>query len=212
MAKLNDLTGKTFGSWLVLYRNGSTPNHAAIWRCRCLKCGREKDVAGYTLVSGASTKCRSCVPRETLSLPHRKSRMSRIYTAMKQRCCNPNSRSYHNYGGRGITMCNEWKNSPDAFFEWALSHGYSDGLTIERIDVNGNYSPDNCCWIPGREQSKNRRSVVRISYLGNEYTLSDACEIINVDRHTVTAYSKKHNVSRQEAFDHYANAYRTANN
>ena len=203
MSHLNDLTGKTFGSWLVLYRNGSTPNKAAIWRCKCLLCGAERDVAGYSLTSGASTKCRACVPRITESKPHRKERIYHIYTAMKQRCTNPNAKHYSRYGGRGIAVCDEWLSSPDAFIEWALSHGYADNLTIERIDYDKGYCPENCCWIPQKAQSKNRSNSHRIGYKGEVFTLADACKAAGISRETVRSYQYRHGCAMQEAFDHY---------
>lgn len=84
-------------------------------------------------------------------------RLYRIWSAMKQRCGNPKAKGYSNYGGRGITFCDDWK-CFDPFCSWALHNGYSDDLTLERIDVNGNYNPDNCKWIPLTEQTKNTRS------------------------------------------------------
>ena len=202
MAKLNDITGKTFGNWIVLYRNGSTPNKAAVWRCKCLLCGSEKDVVGSSLTNGYSTKCRSCVPKQTLAKPHRKERIYTIYTAMKQRCTNPHSKYYCRYGGRGISVCGEWLNNPDTFFEWAFANGYKDGLTIDRVDCNGNYEPSNCRWIPLSEQSENRRCTNFISFNGDTMSLSKACRLANISRDLVRSYAKRNNVCFQEAFNH----------
>lgn len=91
-------------------------------------------------------------------------RMYSVWSGMKQRCTNPNSMGYENYGGRGITFCEEWKNF-HSFCEWALSHGYSDNLTLERIDVNKNYCPENCTWIPLSDQPKNTRNNYINKYL-----------------------------------------------
>ena len=205
MAKLNELTGKTFGNWKVLYRNGSTPNKAAIWHCKCLLCGSEHDINGYTLTSGASTKCRACVPRTTLVKPHRKDRIYTIFCGMMQRCHNPNSKGYKSYGGRGITVCAEWYKNPDAFIAWALSNGYQPDLTIERIDLNQGYSPDNCTWISASVQARNKRANAYVIYQGEKQCLSEACRLSGIKYESVRSYKRRHpESSYQAAFDHFA--------
>lgn len=203
MAKLNDLTGKTFGSWLVLFRNGSTPNKASIWHCKCMLCGVEHDVVGSSLTSGTSAKCRACVPRVTLKKPHRGERIYHIYTSMKQRCCNPNNTSYRRYGAKGVTVCPEWLNNPDAFIEWALKSDYSDSLTLDRIDSTKGYSPDNCRWVPYTVQSNNRSCNIPIVYNGSVYTLSNACRQAGVSYASVQTRRRRFGETPQEAFDHF---------
>ena len=90
-------------------------------------------------------------------------RLHNIYYKMRQRCNNPNDKSYPNYGGRGITYCDEWEDTKN-FIEWALSNGYNDELTLDRIDPNGNYCPENCRWITIQEQQRNRRSNQTITW------------------------------------------------
>ena len=121
-----------------------------------------------------------------------KSRLNNIYTGMKQRCCNPKTNRYNDYGGRGIKVCDEWSNTERAkvrgcntkgwlaFKEWALSHGYKDGLTIDRIDVNKGYSPDNCRWVTMKVQLNNRRDNNYVTYKGKTQTLTQWCEELNL--------------------------------
>ena len=206
MAKLNDLKGKVFGNWLVLERVGSTKNKAVIWRCRCLLCGSEHNVVGYSLTSGSSSKCRSCVPRETLSKPFRKTRLYTIYQGMLARCYNQNCASYKDYGGRGIFICDEWKTDRDSFFRWAMSSGYSDGMTVERVDVNGPYSPENCCWVTPEMQARNRRNSIMVNYGGDSVRLAVACDRAGISPETVRWYKRRYGVDYQAAFDHYENA------
>ena len=96
-------------------------------------------------------------------------RLDNIYRGMKQRCYYSKHRAYAIYGGRGITICDEWKKSSKPFFEWALANGYEDHLTLDRIDPNGNYEPSNCRWVTVREQSYNRRSKSNTSVVGVSY-------------------------------------------
>lgn len=108
---------------------------------------------------------------------------SRLYNSwkhMKERCYNPSCRSYPNWGGRGITVCDAWKNDFLAFKEWALANGYEDGLTIDRIDNNGNYEPSNCRWATKLVQSNNRRGLHRITYNGETRTLTEWSSLTGV--------------------------------
>ena len=117
---------------------------------------------------------------------------------MKARCRNPNECSYSNYGGRGIRVCQEWQNA-DSFMNWALKNGYKDTLTIERIDVDGDYEPSNCKWATLKEQARNKRNNFNVTYLGRTQPLAAWCEELNLKYNTV--YMRlKHNWSVEEAF------------
>jgi hypothetical protein len=98
---------------------------------------------------------------------------------MKKRCCLPTNKDYKNYGGRGISVCDEWKNSFLTFYEWSMFNGYSGALTLDRIDVNGNYEPTNCRWATMKMQQQNRRNNLCITHNEQSKSLSEWCEILN---------------------------------
>lgn len=103
------------------------------------------------------------------------------YSGMKARCYNIQDQAYNNYGGRGIKMCDEWKNDFMTFHDWAMENGYNDTLTIDRIDVDGNYSPDNCRWATRKQQARNRRSNLNYTINGVTHCLKEWCEIYDIN-------------------------------
>lgn len=153
MGNFIDLTGKRFGKLTVLHRgvNGKKVQ----WVCKC-DCGKVTTVQGINLTNGHTRSCGCLISESNTKHGQWNTRLYRIYHAMKQRCYNSNCAPFPHYGGRGITICPEWKNDFQAFHDWAMSHGYSDELTIDRIDVNGNYEPGNCRWTTKTWQSFNR--------------------------------------------------------
>lgn len=154
-----DLTGMTFGRLTVNSFFGVAKNRAALWLCKC-SCGNEKIVRAADLKRGKTQSC-GCLQKERLAENRPKdyhkinvrhgethTRLYNIYANMKQRCYNPNTPCYRWYGGKGITICDEWLNSYECFRDWATSNGYDESLSIDRIDPNKNYEPSNCRWIP----------------------------------------------------------------
>ena len=112
-------------------------------------------------------------------------RLYRIWQHMKDRCYNHNCDSYHNYGGRGITVCDEWRNNYQNFQEWALRNGYTDDLTIDRSNVNGNYEPSNCRWLTQQEQSFNKRTNRTLTYKNKTQTLTEWATELNINSNTL---------------------------
>lgn len=199
MVKFIDLTGQRFGRLVVIKRTEDIFDKAGRryinWECLC-DCGNVTYVTTNNL-HGKTTSCgcylKEVAGKQTLKHGYRKTRLYTIYNSMKQRCNNPNNSGYKNYGGRGIKVCKEW-NKPDGlkeFAEWAFSNGYEDGLTLERIDVNGNYEPNNCCWIPLSKQAKNTRRSVKVTYKGEEMIMSDFARLTNIDHRIVSRELKK---------------------
>lgn len=179
--KVYDLTGMKFGRWTILNRAGNDGQRAATWLCRC-DCGTERVIRGYALRYGHTRSC-GCLQSEQVAGRNRKhdgshSRLYRIWNSMKKRCSNPNDPAYKNYGGRGIKVCDEWSKSFSDFRDWAISSGYDENaekfvFTIDRIDVNGNYCPDNCRWATPKMQCNNRRNNRNIIFRGECHTISE---------------------------------------
>ncbi|MBU5486473.1 hypothetical protein KQI86_19415 [Clostridium sp. MSJ-11] len=190
MANFLDLTGKTFGRLKVLgisRQIQSGKRNRYYWNCIC-KCGNKIETRTDCLTSGNTKSCGCLLSEQALKnvVINHKHKMSgtRLYKTwqnMKKRCINPKDKSYVNYGGRGIKVCDEWSNSFEHFMKWALSNGYSNNLTIDRIDVSGNYEPSNCRWSNDTEQARNRRSNVLVNYKGKEITLIELSEITGIE-------------------------------
>lgn len=156
--KAYNLSGNRYGR-LVAIRPVGTRGHYKLWECVC-NCGNQVFVTSRSLVSGHTKSC-GCLFSDQLSARKIKhggtgSRIYSIWKSMNYRCKSPKSRNYMYYGGRGIKVCDKWLSFP-AFYEWAMKNGYQENLSIDRIDVNGDYCPDNCRWATMKEQRANQR-------------------------------------------------------
>jgi hypothetical protein len=194
MSKVIDETGRRFGR-LVAVRI-AWRNNGVFWECEC-DCGSRTVVKGNTLRSGITVSCgcynRDVVRSQKTRLTHGGSgtRLYTIWCGIRRRCNNTSAPAYKNYGARGISVCEQWSEFSQ-FADWA-HEGYSDDLTIDRIDVNGNYEPTNCQWIPKAAQSVNRRSTIldrtkvaeiRARLAGGERQIDLATEF-GVSRHNI---------------------------
>jgi hypothetical protein len=183
------MEGKRFGRLTVIKFEESNKK-GRIWLCKC-DCGNEVMVSTGVLNSGRKKSC-GCLQKEVgernmeISTKHgmKGTRIYRIWQNMKRRCSNRNCREYLHYGGRGISVCEDWANDFLSFYKWSIENGYTDELTIDRIDVNGNYEPSNCRWSTVKEQATNRRSNLSIEINGETKTVKEWCNISGITEST----------------------------
>ncbi|MGV7002497.1 helix-turn-helix domain-containing protein [Priestia megaterium] len=183
-----DLTGRVFGRLTVIEYGGFDQKHkVATWKCKC-ECGEEITTRKQNLLSGDTRSC-GCLQRETVTATATKHglhnhRLYKIWHGMRGRCNNPNAPHYERYGGRGIRVCEEWDKSFETFYKDMIDT-YKEGLTIDRIDVNGNYEPGNCKWATMMEQGNNRRNNRVIEVFGETMTIAQAARKYNVKERTL---------------------------
>lgn len=162
-------------------------NNRWLWKCNC-ECGGESIVYPNQVLRGKTKTC-GCGKSVTFHDMHLKhgyagTRLHNIWKGMRKRCSNPSSQDYKNYGGRGIKVCAEWDDFVP-FRNWSLANGYADNMTIERNDNNKNYCPENCTWIPNKEQSFNTRSVIEVSRDGKTMPVGQWADELGINRRTV---------------------------
>jgi len=203
--------GKKFGSLTVIrFLKGYKARPTAwFWIMKC-DCGNETIVNPYKAIHGNITSC-GCMKKERCRMMTEKYRIKhgdrgeRLYTiwrGMKLRCFNKNNKDYVRYGGRGITVCKEWENDYVAFKTWALANGYSDNLSIDRIDVNGNYEPDNCRWSNTHIQNTNQRISHNFSYRGEIKNITDIAKEENISYQTLYKWAVREKLPIEEAVAH----------
>lgn len=187
-----DIKGKRFGMLTAVRYVGTNKYNQSRWLCVC-DCGAVKVITRTHLIDGKTVSCGKHA-KYTLH-GQRHTRLYRIWLNMKNRCANPNDKHFDCYGGRRISVCEDWKSSFQNFREWAIANGYSDELTLDRIDVDGNYEPSNCRWSTRKEQANNKRTNVFIEWDGEVHTLKEWSRITGVNYSTLhSRYAKGRSV------------------
>lgn len=186
-----DLTGNKYGMLTVIGRspdNGHGKKPCVKWLCQC-ECGRITQASKWSLENGltVSCGCRKKIHGE------KHTRLYQTWQNMKRRCHDPKNKRYEHYGLRGITVCQDWDKNYLSFRDWALSSGYKEGLTIERIDVNGNYCPDNCKWLPMSKQADNTTRSVYYLFYGKKMTIRQISDETGLTYSTIS-----HRVQRNQ--------------
>lgn len=191
----NDLTGQRFGRLIVVRRAGVAKDRHVLWECQC-ECGNTTVVMGKCLKNGDTRSC-GCLLNEVIAkgggaykhggspTKNKPNRLYGIWAGMLNRCYNRNNKAYSYYGGRGITVCKEWKNDFTAFRGWATSNGYCEDLTIDRIDNDGDYRPENCRWVTMKEQNSNKRSSLLLTYDDETHTITEWAKIKGITKWTL---------------------------
>lgn len=198
-----DMTGLKFNRLTIIERYYKGSSNRTLWLCKC-DCGNEVVAEGYQIRKGYTKSC-GCYRDEKvgdLNKSHgkRNSHLYTIYSAMKARCNNPNNKAYENYGGRGIKVCKEWDEDFERFYDWAKQNGYNKKLTLDRINVNEGYYPQNCRWITMKEQQSNRRDNIFIEHNGVKKTVNELAEEKGVSYNYIYArYFRDYEQERKRA-------------
>lgn len=188
MVKLKDITGQRFGKVVVIKYIGQSK-----WLCKC-DCGNQKIIDGRRLRKGDTKSC-GCLSIEQAKINFKKNfythkqsktRLYYIWKGIKSRCNNKNLPKYKIYGLRGIKVCNEWQKF-EPFYNWAIKNGYKENLSIDRINVNGDYCPDNCRWVDMKTQQRNRQNNHLLTYKNETHCISEWAEMYNLKSSTLLA-------------------------
>lgn len=190
--------GSVFNQLTVIDKNYATNNGRPAYLCLC-SCGNKTIATKSALRNGNKKSCGCLILKTSMKnlgikekeVYSSKTKLYKVYYSMKQRCNNPKEKSYKNYGARGIKICDEWENDYNLFEAWALSHGYQEGLTIERKDVNKGYSPSNCSWITKKEQGYNRTNSRLLTYNNKTQCLTKWAEELNISVNTLKTRCRK---------------------
>lgn len=185
MNKEKDITGNKYNHLTAIERHGATKDNHPVWLFKC-DCGRFHVARKSAVTRGAIRSCGKCVTRCGKAIGHGMSyeKIYWVWHGMRQRCQKECVSHRSRYYDRGITVCEEWNSFP-AFWEWAKNNGYKEGLTIDRIDNNKGYCPENCRWTTTYVQARNKRNNINITYNGETHCLKDWADIVNINSKTL---------------------------
>lgn len=190
---VKNISGKRFGR-LIALDEFYLKNHKAFWLCEC-DCGNKVYVSGNALQGGRTKSC-GCLYKETRQGGLKHGKWSHpiywVYRSMLERCYNKNNPFFHNYGGRGIIVCDEWKKDFKCFYDWATSNGWTIGLQIDRTNNDGNYSPLNCRFVTRKVNMNNRQSSIKLIIDQKEYSLDQLEKLYGVPAQRIS-HRIKHN-------------------
>lgn len=168
-----------------------------LYHVRCKYCGCEKDIRLFNIKQATVCRHKNRVGYFVKFQPFwQNKKLQYIFSNMKERCFNPNNKSYYWYGARGIRICSEWMENPKLFEEWSLNNGYSEGLTIDRIDVNKDYCPENCQWISMEENSRKAGKVNWITVNGVTLTGKQWADKLNIGTNAINRAIRQHGVDK----------------
>lgn len=197
MGKFIDLTGKKFGRLIVIKRVKNNYFGVVYWLCKC-DCGNFKTIRGNNLKSGKTQSCGCLQKEKAKNIGENKRKYKKeylslrcIFKGIKNRCYNKKSNNYNRYGAKGISICKKWLDNPLSFCEWALQNGYKKGLTIDRIDTNGKYEPNNCRWVDYTTQCRNRKNSLTFTINDICLPLIEWCKIYNMPYQAVLKRLKR---------------------
>ena len=202
--RVQDIIGQKFNRLTVIKRLQNDKYQNTRWLCQC-DCGKYIETYGISLRNNKTKSC-GCLTNELRRKkkkdnPFIKEPLYWRYTRIKSRCFSKSNRRYKDYGGRGISMCDEWKNDFMSFYNWAMANGYKDDLTIDRIDNDKGYYPENCRWVNNKEQANNRRNNIIVKYQDKEMTLKQWASLLNLNYKSVHYYYCKRKFSLEKILE-----------
>lgn len=194
---MDDLIGKRFGRLTILKFSHKT-NWKKYYLCQC-DCGNKKAIYDYSLKKGETKSC-GCLYKESRGgiINHF---LYKRWIGIKARCYNENFKEFDRYGGRGIFMCEEWKNNARAFIDWSMKNGYKKGLELDRINNDDGYYPENCRWVKHQENSRNMGRCHIVEYNGEKRHWLEWCEVLGISPKSIEHLVERYNLTYAEAFD-----------